>query len=398
MAPGRLATSDAQLLLASAAASLAGAVFVILVERHLGADGFEPVAQLWNLWAISAAYLTISLQLGTIGADGALTSVLNRVMLLAVVVLAVGFGLLATVFADRLFGERTLGWTFLSAAIPLGAASMGVTRGYWARRRQFGRTAAVIGSENLIRLAIAAVLVSAGAGAGWFGLAILVGFLPVAFTPWGDVGPAADRADINATNTVTTGAAIATLCSFGTFSAAPIVLAIAGATDTITSAAFLALVLARIPQGLAQGVIPRLSVAANHVRDSDQAHRLVDWQRQIGAAVVVAGPVIAVVAAFVLGPVAALLFGDEVELSRTAYGLAAFAAIVNLALVGQVILLAAARRARLLAGAWAVALPIVAVAVAVSPLDTPEAVFLTAGVVELAVLLAYVLAPAPDSR
>lgn len=350
---GRATGSDVALVAAALFSGAAGAAFLVLGERHLGPVAFEPVAQTWTIWAITAAFLSFSVQLNTIGQGGSVAVMFRPAMLGLIAGVTILVGVITFGFRSQLFGSTGLRWPTLALALPVGTAGMGLAKGYWAARRRFIRTGVVLASENAVRLVVCILLVAAGAGAGWFGVAIVIGFVPALFTPWSGIRTRAVSG--SSQHMATLGPGLAGLAAFTTLSGAPILLAIAGASDEISTAAFIALTLVRIPHGVAQGLIPRLSVAATSRYETGRD--LVSWQRRTAIVVVALSPVAIVAGAVVLGPLTSLLFGAENRLGSTEYVLAALLGLVNLGIIAQSVLLTAERRYRPLVVVWLVSLP-----------------------------------------
>ena len=354
MTRGRASRSDGVLLGSALFSGAAGAAFLIISERHLGPVAFEPVAQVWTIWAITAAFLSFSVQLNTIGQGGSVAYMFRPAM---IGLIAAVTGLVAVVtfsFRSELFGSQQLLWPLIALVLPLGTAGMGLAKGYWAARREFIRTGIVLASENALRLVMCLVLVAVGATADKFGVAIVVGFIPALFTPW--AGIRADAVVHDDQHVATLSAGLSGLAAFTMLSGAPIVLAIAGAPDDMTTATFVALTLVRIPHGVAQGLIPRLSVAATSRFAT--GGELASWQRNALLIVLAIAPIAALVGATALGPLASFLFGSDNRLMRLDYVLAALLGLVNLGIIAQTVVLTAAREFRAMRFSWLVAAPV----------------------------------------
>ncbi len=347
------------LLGAGATAGGIGAlVFVAVGTRHLGLGGFSPLSQLWTVWAIAAAVLTFSYQQVVIRRSWARAA--DREPLLVVVPVAAALAVAAGTHPvrTRLFGSDSPGWVLAAAAIPVGCALIGATRGRWAARERYAGLALMVGGENTIRALAAVALALVGASSPWFAAAILVGFLPALVVPRGRPSRDTALADASSTRTLT-GAALSGLLSHGTLVIAPVLAAAAGRPGDEVSALFAYLALTRAPYQIAQGIVPRAADRwtgwAAHGAGSDfvRLHRFV-----VGATA--AAVVLAAGASVVVGDrVAGLFFASAGVLDAPTRGLAAVLVVLAVANLAFTVVAISEGRATRASAHWIVAVLVV---------------------------------------
>ena len=92
---------------------IAGAVTLIVSQRHLGLDVMAPLAQLWTIWAVMAAGLTFSFQQWAAIHPvrlGALLERDHRRIGVAIALLAVAVGLVGAIWQEQLFHSSSGVW------------------------------------------------------------------------------------------------------------------------------------------------------------------------------------------------------------------------------------------------------------------------------------------------
>lgn len=369
------------------ASGLSALVFVATGTRYLGLEGFQPLAQLWTLWAVAAAALTFSYQQIVIRRSWAHEPRREPLLVILPAVVAASTGVATYLLRLRLFGSTSAGWPLAAAVIPLGCSLIGAARGRWAARDHYPALAVMVGGENAIRALVGMGLVVAGAPAPLFAAAILAGFLPALISPRGRPVRAATVAHVSSLHTLT-GAAVSGLIAHGTLVVAPVLLAAAGRPGEEISAMFAFLALTRAPYQIAQGLIPRAANIwtgwAAHGRSDalDRLHRLI-------AMSTLAGAVVATIVSIAVGDrVAAVFFDAGGVLDARARALAAVLvvfAIGNLTFTVAAISTGAATRA---SSYWLKAIVPVLVVAALTRPTTPAAVLSLSVTLEVLVFVA----------
>jgi O-antigen/teichoic acid export membrane protein len=332
---------------AGAAALAAGSVFagvfayvyIAVGTRHYGTDEFSGVAQLWTIWFFGSSVLTFPLQHWVIqrlridGHGGAVRDVLPR---LALVTLGLGTAVAVVGFAVRrdLFDQAGVLYPIVGGLIIVTAAVMGILRGSLAGRSRFQATAAAIGSENIVRVVVGAIVVVAGLSVDLYGAAILSGVLVALAWPRAFVfeGPPAEPVSPFAFLGNVAGG---TVIGQSILTGGPVVLSLVGGTRDEVTSLFTALALFRAPYVVALGLSIRATAALTDLMVAGRAGELDRLRHRValaGVGVMALGGA----GAAVLGPsILRLVFGSEVDLTRlecVGLAVASLAALGTLAL------------------------------------------------------------------
>ena len=381
-----VAAESGALLGGSVLNGLAALGFIALGTRSVGAAGFAPVANLWVFWAVSAAVLTFPIQHWVIrqievdGHSGGVRRALPRLLGFAVAVTAVEAAVAVALRAD-LFSGGSWAWPAMVAGVALGAGYLGVVRGVLAGTGRYHAAAVVIGGENLIRVAVAAVLMAVGddplllgaalltgplIGGLWFGAHRLSGLDPDQRPPTRLVGVAAS----------------AVLLAQVVLNGGPPLLAVLEGTELQVTALFSALALFRAPYLLALG----LSVRATAPLTQRFAAGATGAIRRLIGLMVAGATALSAAAYFVARlwgpPLIRAFFGPDTAPPDGITGWIAVGCVLALGgLAVTVVLIAAARQAALI-GSWLVALAAGALVAGLcgsgSPVDRVVAAFVTA--------------------
>jgi O-antigen/teichoic acid export membrane protein len=270
---------------------------------------------------------------------------------------------------DDLFGSGSLVYPLAAGAITVGAAAMGLLRGGLAGHSRFVATAAALGGENAVRLALGLVVIAAGAGEGAYGLAIVSGVLVIAVWPsalrFEGPPPAEGVSPLAFLGNVAGGTVIAQSVLTG----GPVVLSLAGGTRAEVTSLFTALALFRAPYIVALGMAIRVTA---HLTDLAAAGRwdALDRIRRRTALASVGIMAVGGAGAAVLGPwVLQLIFGDEVDLTRLECAGLAVGSLAALATLGLTLVQMTHGAGRAVLRAWLVGLAVGAVGMVALPLD-----------------------------
>ena len=267
---------DVQLVAASVLTGLAGAGFILVVQRHLGLTAFSPIAQLWSIWSIAAATLMFAYQQWTIrlgiGHPGRLGPLLRGSPLTLLTLSTLGTAAVAGLARTTLFHTSAWFWPIASGAVVLGTILSGITRGILATAGRHSMLALAIAAENVIRFVLAVGLILSDAPRAWFGVALLAGFtivgllaLPVeqagAASPTNDDHPGLTPAyEVTDGASTLSSAAVAGFLSHVALAGPPILAAFNGADADTVSTMFVVLTAVRLPHLLLQAGAPRAGV------------------------------------------------------------------------------------------------------------------------------------------
>lgn len=357
---------------ASVVNGLAAYAIVVIVSRSYDDIGFASFSVAWSIWALAVAVLIFPLQNWIIwratidGGTGGLRRAWPRVLALIALVLAVLFVSGST---ERLLpaGEA---WPYVLVGIGASSALLGLGRGVLAARGSYRAVAWVIGSENLVRLAVVAGVVAAGLGPQPAALSLSAGLLVLV--------PFASRLRIDRPGE--TSKPIRVLAEFGTLAGAtafaqiliqfpPAFAEWLGESPATVSAIFATFAIGRAPILVLLALTTRMTepltrfltdMRRDHVGTLDRA---LLW--------LLAGVVLAFVIGLTLGPaVVAWFFGDERSLSGSETALIAVG--LTLAMAGIIailvlLVLGASRRATIYwfagvalavaLGSWGIGIP-----------------------------------------
>lgn len=364
----RIAGEASSLLAGSLVNGLAAYVFIAVGTRALGADAFAPVAVLWSFWAASAAVLTFPIQHWAIrrieveGGTGSVRASLGRVAAW-VAALTAAETAVAAVWAEDLFGEGGWFWPAAVAVLAVGSALLGLARGVLAGRGRYHAAAALIGGENLVRLAAGIAAVALSDDPRLLGVALLAG--PLVVLAWPSVArldAATAPGDLGLIGSAGAGILVSQVLLNG----GPPLLAAVGGAEAEVTALFATLAVFRAPYLVALGLSVRATAPITRALEEGRAAEV----RRSTLAGVAAGALLAVgvvPAAWWLAP--AVLEGLFGEGSRpapeTAAAVAAGAVLALVALGLTVVLIARGSQVRVIA-TWSAGLGAAGVALAVA--------------------------------
>ena len=354
-ARGRSAARDSGLLgLAAAAAGLAAYVFVSIGTRTYGATAFAPVAVLWTLWVAASAALTFPLQHWTIravavdGGEGGVRSQRRTLVRVLIPTSAVVLVVL-TVAREQVFLDDSLVYPVATAALVPLSATHGLARGLLAARKRFGALAALIASENVVRVVALAALVALDLPVTVVPGALLAGFLVLLAWPSSLRIPALampPRDDLRSALQLASGQVMGQLLLAGP----PVVLALLDAPAAAVTALFSAMALLRAPHLLLLGASPRLTDAL--VGDD---HTTSVWVRRVLLGGLVATPAVAALAGPVVRWLLPLVFGPTVSLALRTSVVATAGGWLALLTLAATLLALAEGRSRRIGPAWGIA-------------------------------------------
>lgn len=339
---------------AAVAAGIQGLVILIISKRALSTEDFAPLAQLWAIWAVSAASLNYGFQqwsaVRPFGASTLFTApgrrVVGPVLALCLLLASTSF-----VLREDLFSSGSAWWPALAGLLPLGTAAVGLNRGDLARTGRTWGLAFVIGAENTLRLIITIGLALVDAPAPLYGVALIMGFVVAGM-------PKPRERESSPVELRPLVAAVGSgMASHALLFGAPIILAVGGGTDQEVVGLFLVLSAVRAPFVLLQGLIPQIAVRFG--RDTDSL------DSTVRALLTVA--VISAVAAFALGItlgdlIVGKVFSIQGELSNAVYGMVGATAMISVSLTVVTVRLVAGSRLRLLLLAWSAPMTLTLVA------------------------------------
>lgn len=378
------------------AAVVAGAqalIIIVLSKWSLPDDAFTPVAQLWAVWAVTAASFNYGFQQWSAvrkAGVGTLSTRAGRPVLAALTLIGVVIGISTFVLRERLFATDAPVWPLFAALLPLGTALVGLNRGELARDRRIRALALVIAGENSIRLALTIVLAAVGAPAWTFGAALLGGFAISMF-------PGATHAHRVLPPTRPLAVAVsAGLAAHVLLFGAPLILAIGGGSPDDVVALFVILSAVRAPFVLFQGLVPLLAVRFGADRRGSA---------QLVRSLVATGIALALVAfgvgALTGDAVVGTAFSIRGDVSDLTYGLVGATAMISVTLAVVTIRLVATSEVRPIVIAWS--LPVAATAVAMTAgildeLDTTARWILVCHLLAVAIVVAATAGTGSSSR
>ena len=392
------------LAVGSAVSGLLAYVVFALTTRALGSAAAAPVSVLWSYWAFAGAAFTFPLQhwvTRTVAAhgEGAVRAAMVRI---SVVVAAASLivGLAAWLARDALFGRSDPGFPAMVALVTLGSALIGVVRGGLSARGRFVSVAWSLVVENGVRCAAVGVLLVLGVRApDAYGLCLVAGHLAVVL--W----PSALRYGRERTSSADpsplaflAGAGLGQLIAQGALAGGPVVLALAGGSQSQVTGLFAALALFRAPYMLALGLVSQLTARMSRLAVAGHTSALTRT-RNLTLGATAALVVVAGLAAAWLGPtVLRLVFGDDVVLDGRSTAIVAIGCTLAVANLVLMIVSLARDRASSVARAWLAAVVVGAVGfVAMSGLTPSARTLWSFLVIEAAALMLLVLVDARRS-
>ncbi len=302
---GGVAPGGRRALSWSAGASLAaglGALGFLTVGRFtVGLADFAPMAHMWTVWSLASATVGFGAQIETIeGLHSGRGAVSRRHLWLALV----GAGVIwcATYFwRVALFGSDGLFWPVVCTLVPFGSLITGTARGALAAHGRQRRLAFVIAGENVVRFAIAGLLMLIGGSVESLALALLAGF-GVAIAALADMGTRGVEDSNGGGGTSGAAGAFAGLVAHVSLVLPPSVLALQGQGPEVVSGVFLVLTYLRAPYQFLLGLSPLLT-ARSFATDGGGPTWLANGRRVAG---VTAG-------LMAVGALGGLLLGDFIS-------------------------------------------------------------------------------------
>jgi O-antigen/teichoic acid export membrane protein len=372
----RIAGEASSLLAGSLVNGLTAYVFIAIGTRALGADAFAPVAVLWSFWAASAAVLTFPIQHWAIrrieveGGTGSVRASLGRVAGW-VAALTVAETAVAAIWAEDLFGDPGWFWPTAVAVLALGSAILGLARGVLAGGGRYHAAAALIGGENLVRLAAGIGAVALSDDPRLLAAALLVG--PLVVLGWPSAGrldPATAPGDLGLIGSAGAGILVSQVLLNG----GPPLLAVVGGAEAEVTALFAALAVFRAPYLVALGLSVRATAPITRAVEDGRETEI----RRSTLAGVAAGLLLAAAAVpagwWLAPPVLELLFGDGSRpAAATAAAVAAGAVLALVALGLTVVLIARGSRVGVIA-TWLAGLAAAGVVLGVVTPTTQEGI------------------------
>lgn len=242
-APGRGPATTA-VLAGGLVSSLAAYAFQIVGARSLGDAAYAPVGILWTLQYLVLTIGLLSVEAHVTRRGGVSRGVWRWIGALTVIV---GVGVL--VGGGHLFDVASSAWAPTAAAIVLGFGLFAVVRGQAAARGDFRGYGLLTGGESVLRLVLAVVLLTIGAGSvglaltlpAGAGVAALVWLARRRLSPLPPSGRGGGTLPFFAATTAANGIAQLLLAS------GPIVVAGLGAGAAATTVVFVTTTAARAP-------------------------------------------------------------------------------------------------------------------------------------------------------
>ncbi|MEO5851280.1 MAG: hypothetical protein ABIQ15_02095 [Nocardioides sp.] len=395
--------ATAALAAGSVVSGLLAYVFFALVTRGLGAATAAPVSVLWSYWGFAAAGVTFPVQhwiARSVAADGherAVRAALPTVAALSVAASAV-VGLLAWLLRAPLFRDDGLTWPVLVVAVTLGSAAMGLVRGVLASRQRYGAVGGVLVAENLVRCAVAEVLLSSGVtDPAAYGGALLAGY--AALLAWPSAWRLASGARAARTSVgFLGGAALGQVAGQAVLTGGPVLLALAHGAPSEVTALFAGLALARVPYTLVLGQVSQLTgMLTELVLRGDGARLRRLWAGLVAGTLVVAA-VAAALGAWAGPPLLRWIFGADVTLGSGQSLVLAVGTTFALANLVLTVLVLAHDRAPLLGLTWAAAVVPGVVLYALGPGTALDRTAWTFALVEVGAWLGLLLAADRSGR
>lgn len=398
----RVGRDSIRLAVGSIVNGLFAYLFVILGTRSLGAEEFSAVAVLWGFWAFSGAALAFPIQhwvVRQMEIDGGAAGVAAALLPLAssAAAVAAGEGLVALILRDRLFGTSSWFWPVAVIVLALGTALLGLVKGLLAGSKRFGSAAAVIGGENVVRVAAAIIVMAVWNTPEGFAVALLTGAIlgPV----WPGMGRLlrvrlGERPTIRLVGASGAGLLFSQVILHG----GPIVLAAMRGEPADVTILFSTLALFRAPYLIALGLTLRSTGPFTRLV-LERAYRSIARVALMIAAAAGAIATLAAMAAFAVGPpVVAFVFGAAIRPERWVSAVIAAGSILAIAGLWQVIGLISADRERALVLSWLTAIVLAGIALAVGPGSAMNAVVVAFLVGESVAVVAMALSLAGWAR
>jgi hypothetical protein len=381
------------LLLGAIVNGTTAAAAMWLAGRSLGLESFEPLAQLWTLWNLTATGLVFAFQqweiMRSAGHVGSSRARVPRGVLLALALSTAAALALLVPFREPIFSTDALAWPLAAATLPAGTAVTGISYAVLASRGSYGRLATLSAGENTLRLLVTGMLVASGAPALLFAVTVPVGFL-VAALPLVLIRP--DRVRQRSASRGPALIAVYALMGFATtflVFGGPFLLGASGGAPGNVSALFLILIPVRVPFLLLTALLPAIAVKAARLAADPGRRRVLRSLARRALAVAASGAVVAGAIAWWLGDgTAELLFGAGGQLPPATFAAVLAAAVLCLGAMAMNVAVIALDRTLVIATAWLLVVASGLVATVASWLADP--VVLGAWMLACAVVIALV--------
>lgn len=360
MRRGSQIRSSAILIFGAGLNGIFAAIAMWLAGRALGLIAFEALAQLWTLWGLTATGAVFAFQQWEVARSAAIPAGQRMPLPTAinVTLLVATMATFAVTYVSRhtLFGTGSVVWPLAAATLPVGTTMTGLAYANLARARSTKRLAALMASENLVRLAATAVLTLAAAEQALFSLIVPAGFalstsaLLLRKKAASDDGvPLVGLRRGHRLPTLTFIGFARTFLLFG----GPLLLGAAGGEAAVVSALFLMLIIPRVPVLLLNALIPSIIVQADAAARGERSAMLLGGVYRLASTGFVLAGAAAVLGLVAGDGVASVLFNAGGQISPTGYAL--LGAAVGLTMAGSVtnILLISLGHTTLVAGSWA---------------------------------------------
>jgi len=383
-------------------AAIAAYLFQLLVGRELGPTNFAPITVLWTIQFLVLTIVFVPMEQLTIrrlsvdDPDAAPWRLFIGVILASVI----GATAYAGVSLDHLLDGEPI-YLFIVAALIAGYGGFALARGLLAGHRRFKEYGLSTMAESVLRLGLAAILLTLGVGTVGLAWTLVAGslvvwiWLPLRHEPRRAI--AADRtAGVGLATFVAANAASQTIVAAG-----PLVVGALKASSAEVSVFFETFLLFRAPLTVAYSLIARILPPFTRFVQRGDRPTIRRWAIRLGA-LGAAGAGLGYVTGRIIGPALVdFLLGAEF---RPSSSLAAYAAsgvaVATVALFSQQILIAMHSTGKL-AIAWTVGLTAAAATVAVaggSPSLRVGSGFLVGELVAFAMIIAMiVMASRPDA-
>jgi O-antigen/teichoic acid export membrane protein len=355
------------MLVATVVAAIAAYLFQLVGGRVLGPTDFAPITVLWTIQFLVATTVFMPMEQLTVRrlSQEVPEAAPWRLYLAVIAACAVGALILSSLALDRLFSGNSA-YLLILAPLIFGYGGFALGRGYLAGQRRFKEYAYSTIGESVVRLALAAAVLAAGAGALGLGWTLVIGSLLV--WPWRPLhggrrrGAALNRkgAATDLASVVTANAAAQTLVAAG-----PLVVGGLGASAADVSVFFQTFLLLRAPLTIAYNLVSRVLPPFTNLVEQGRVATIRKLGMVIGAGGAAAGAA-GFGVGYLAGPavVQALLGAEFRPGAMLAAAAAAGTALATVALFAQQLLIAMKLTGRL-AAVWMAGLAAAAIAIGV---------------------------------
>lgn len=356
-------------VLGSAVSGVAGYVFSILGVRILGDTAYANIAVLWTIQYLVVSITLLNIEAWVTRHKGVAPWIGGWVAGLAALV--TGVGIMAS---NQLFHGDPWWWGLIAGAITLAYGLLIAARGQLASAEHFNAFGALNGGEALIRLALALGLVALGSAPWAWGAIMPVGPVVVVLI-WLTMGGQFTRSHAPFPTYYLLNTTLSNGISQLLLAGAPLVVALMGASPTVTSLVFVTTTLGRAPLVfLHGGLLARILPPLLAIAQGNDRHRIAMAMNRV-LVVTTAALVAAFIGGGLIGPpVVALAYGQNLRPSFMLAGFTGVAVVATMAalLLGQVLI--ALRAERDMALPWIIGLIATACAAMVLPLPLSEVI------------------------